>query len=224
MMEITPTASSWPAVIIGVIVGIYWLKVLQLVARTKRTVGRAANFVPPEKLGRVLRFVWIPVVVLWIFLPMLTPFIGQKSEVSGQNSEAGLPWVLQPVSFTGSAIVGWTAVAVAVVAFAITWVCWIKMGTSWRMGIDPDEKTKLVFNGPYAYVRHPIYGLSQVLMIAALCALPSPLMLVITVLHLALMQWEVRREEKYLVQLHGPSYGDYMRKVGRFVPRITRWR
>src|ERR1035437_363839 len=104
-MLITTTPSSWPAVIIGLIVGIYWLKVLQLVARTKRTVGRAANFVPPEPLGRLLRFVWIPVVVLLIFLPMLTPFI------------AGLPVGLAPVSFIGSAIVGWIAVAVAVIAF-----------------------------------------------------------------------------------------------------------
>jgi protein-S-isoprenylcysteine O-methyltransferase Ste14 len=210
-MFITTTPSSWAAVIIGLMIGVYWLKVMQLVARTKKTVGRAANFVPPEPLGRLLRLVWIPVVVLWIFVPMLTPFI------------EGLPAGLAPVRFTGDVVVGWIAVAVATVAFAITWVCWIKMGKSWRMGIDPNEKTVLVFNGPYAYVRHPIYGLSQVLMLATLCALPSPLMLVIAALHLALMQWEVRREEKYLVQLHGPAYADYMQRVGRFVPRIARW-
>jgi protein-S-isoprenylcysteine O-methyltransferase Ste14 len=196
-------------------VGIYWLRVLQLVARTKRAVGRAANFVPPERLGRLLRFIWIPVVLLWIFVPMLTPFM------------VGLPRFLQPVAFAGSGILGWIAVVVAVVAFAITWVCWVKMGTSWRMGIDPNERTTLVFNGPYAYVRHPIYGLSQLLMLASLAALPSPLMLVIAVLHLVLMQWEVRREDHYLVQLHGPAYADYMQRVGRFVPRIWgagRWK
>jgi protein-S-isoprenylcysteine O-methyltransferase Ste14 len=134
-----------------------------------------------------------------------------------------LPWILTPVAYTGQEIVGWIAAAIAAIAFAITWVCWIKMGTSWRMGIDPNERTVLVFNGPYAYVRHPIYGLSQVMMLAAFAAWPSPLMLVVAVLHLILMQWEVRREEKYLVQLHGPAYADYMKQVGRFVPRIGRW-
>lgn len=207
-MWISTIPSSWPAVIIGLIIGIYWLKVLQMVARTKREVGRAANFVPPEKLGRLLRIVWIPVVLLWIFLPLLSPFI------------TGLPWLLRPVTFPGSHILAWLAVLVAVVAFALTWVCWIKMGKSWRMGIDPNEKTTLVFNGPYAYVRHPIYGLSQVLMLAALCAWPSPLMFLVAALHLALMQWEVRREDYYLVQLHGPAYADYMKRVGRFVPRL----
>jgi protein-S-isoprenylcysteine O-methyltransferase Ste14 len=211
-MSITMTPTSWPAVIIAVIMGVYWLKVLALVARTKRDVGRAANFIPPEPLGRVLRLIWIPVVVLWIFLPMVMPFV------------AGLPWGLAPVSFPGEVVAGWAAVGVAVTAFAITWVCWIKMGTSWRMGIDPHERTKLVFNGPYAYVRHPIYGLSQILMVATLVALPTPLMMLLAALHLALMQWEVRREEKYLVQLHGTAYADYMQQVGRFLPRLGSWK
>jgi len=211
-MAITMTPNSWPAVIIGLILAAYWLRVLQMVARTRRTVGRAANFVPPEPLGRLLRIVWIPVVLLWILLPLTTPFL------------TGLPLPLSPAVFAAGAVVGWIAVSVAVVAFVMTWVCWVKMGTSWRMGIDPNERTALVFNGPYAFVRHPIYGLSQALMLATLAALPSLLMLVIAVLHLALMQWEVRREERYLMLLHGAAYADYMQRVGRFVPRVIRWR
>src|SRR4051812_27314001 len=117
-MFISMMPSSWPAVIVGLIIGIYWLKVLQLVARTKRTVGRAANFVPPEPLGRLLRFIWIPVVLLWIFLPLITPFI------------VGLPQWLLPVRYSGDVVVAWLAVVIAVIAFAITWVCWLKMGTS----------------------------------------------------------------------------------------------
>ncbi len=207
-MALTTIPNSWPAVIIGFFMLIYWLRVLMMVARTRRTVGRAANFIPPERAGRLLRFIWIPVVILWVLLPLVMPFV------------AGLPFVLCPVAFEGSTVVGWIAVAVAAVAFGITWICWIKMGTSWRMGIDPNERTTLVFNGPFAYVRHPIYGLSSVLMLTTLAALPSPMMLLVAVLHLALIQSEVRREERYLVLLHGPAYADYMQRVGRFVPRI----
>jgi protein-S-isoprenylcysteine O-methyltransferase Ste14 len=195
-------------VVVGLMMLIYWLRVLQMVVRTRRTVGRAANFIPPERIGRLLRLVWIPVVVLWILLPLITPFV------------VGLPWALCPMAFASSGVVGWMAVAVAAVAFGVTWICWIKMGTSWRMGIDPNERTTLVFNGPFAYVRHPIYGLSSVMMLATLATLPSPVMLVVAALHWALIQWEVRREEQYLVLLHGPAYANYMQRVGRFVPRI----
>jgi protein-S-isoprenylcysteine O-methyltransferase Ste14 len=211
-MSLSITPFSWPAVIIGLILGVYWLCVLMLVWRTKRTVGRAANFVPPERLGRLLRWIWVPVVLLWIFLPMLMPFV------------VGLPWGLAPISFPGDSLLQWVAVLVTVVAFAITCVCWIKMGSSWRMGIDPNERTALVVTGPFAYVRNPIYGLSQLLVLTALCALPSPVMLVIALLHMGLMQWEVRREEQCLLQLHGAPYAAYMQNVGRFLPRLRAWK
>jgi len=210
-MSITSSPSSWQAVIVGLIIGIYWLCVLWLVAKTKRDVGRAANFVPPEPLGRLIRVVWYPLVLAWIFLPLLTPFV------------TGLPRGFVPIAFPGADVIGWIAVGVALAAFLITCVCWAKMGKSWRMGIDPNERTQLVFNGPYAYVRHPIYGLSQVLVLSTLAALPTPTMLLVTILHMTFMQWEVRREDKYLVQLHGTAYADYIKRVGRFMPRIGGW-
>ena len=96
------------------------------------------------------------------------------------------------------------------------------MGTSWRMGIDPNDKTQLIFSGPYAFVRHPIYGLSSLIMIATLAAVPSPLMILAGVVHLALLQWEARREEHYLIQLHGDEYRNYRQRTGRFFPRSFR--
>jgi protein-S-isoprenylcysteine O-methyltransferase Ste14 len=113
----------------------------------------------------------------------------------------------------------WTAVAVAVGAWVATLVCWKKMGKSWRMGINPAEKTQLIVSGPYAYVRHPIYALSSVLVIASAVAVPTILMICVAVVHCALLQWEARREERYLLGVHGQPYADYVGSVGRFVPR-----
>ena len=87
------------------------------------------------------------------------------------------------------------------------------------MGIDPGERTQLVFTGPYAYVRHPIYALSSLLMVASMIAVPTLPMIVIGVVHLMFLQWEARREEQYLVHTHGADYEQYLKRVGRFVPR-----
>ena len=92
------------------------------------------------------------------------------------------------------------------------------------MGIDPNEKTRLVLNGPFAYVRHPIYGLSQVLVIMTVLVYPSALMIVIAMLHVLFMQWEVRREDRYLVATHGEPYAKYQQHVGRFIPRLKPYR
>jgi len=210
-MSMSRVPQSWPAFLVGLIILTYWIKVLQLVRKTKRDVGRAANFIPPERLGRMIRVIWIPVVALWVIVPLVTVFLSDP------------PAFLRPIAaVSNNPLLTWTAFAIAVVAYAVTWVCWIKMGKSWRMGIDPNEKTQLILTGPYAYVRHPIYGLSSLIMMMTMIVVCSPLMLIVGVLHILFMQWEVRREDKTLVAVHGAVYADYQAKVGRFFPKFFR--
>jgi len=198
----------WPALIVGLILLTYWVRVLQMVRKARKTAGHDANFIPREPLGRALRILWIPTVFLWIFVPIVVAFYVPKL------------WFFRPMFY--QPIAQWIAVAVAIVAFAITWLCWINMGKSWRMGINPEEKTELVFSGPFAYVRNPIYGLSQLLMLCAIIVAPLPLMLVVGLIHVLFMQWEVRREERYLLSQHGDAYRGYLENVGRFIPKSLR--
>jgi protein-S-isoprenylcysteine O-methyltransferase Ste14 len=199
---------NWPALAIGLIVGFYWARVIKLVLKTRLDTGRAANFVPPELLGRILRIIWYPTVTAWIVVPLIIAFARR------------LPPPLIPL-YTDP-LITWPAVAVASAALYGTLICWRKMGRSWRMGIDPGEKTQLVFTGAYAYVRHPIYALSSLLMLASAAAVPAPLMIALAVIHLTFLPGEARREERYLVQLHGADYGSYLSHVGRFIPKALR--
>lgn len=194
-----------PGLCVGLIVGAYWARVLRMIVKTRRRTGSAANFLPPELLGRLLRFLWLPTVALWIVVPLGAALLA--------NPPAPLSLLYdQPM-------IGWIGVAAALAALVATVVCWKRMGTSWRMGIDPSEKTRLVVTGPYAFVRHPIYALSSALMVASVVAIPVPLMIVVACIHLILLQWEARREEKHLSGVHGEQYEEYLSRVGRFVPK-----
>ena len=44
----------WPGIVIGLLVGAYWARVLKLVLKARRETGRSANFLPPEPLGRAI--------------------------------------------------------------------------------------------------------------------------------------------------------------------------
>jgi protein-S-isoprenylcysteine O-methyltransferase Ste14 len=189
---------------LGLIIGGYWLRVMRMARKARQRTGRAGNLVPPEPVGRMLRLLWTPIVLLWIGQPFVAALVHTP------------PRALRPV--WANAWVAWAGVLVAGAAFWLTRVCWRTMGRNWRMGIDPAERTSLVINGPFRYVRHPIYALSQLMMIAAVAAVPSPLMIAAGVLHLVLLQWEARREEAHMLSTHGEAYSSYCSRVGRFLP------
>jgi protein-S-isoprenylcysteine O-methyltransferase Ste14 len=152
--------------------------------------------------------VWIPVVVVWVAHPFFTAVARWA------------PLPLRPVY--ESAWVAWPAAVCAGVCLWASRVCWKTMGKNWRMGIDPGEQNALVVAGPFAYVRHPIYALSQGMMVVTVVAIPSPVMIAAGVVHVLLLQWEARREEGHLKGVHGSKYDEYCAGVGRFIPRLRR--
>jgi protein-S-isoprenylcysteine O-methyltransferase Ste14 len=194
--------------VLGLILASYWGRVLRMAYKARQKTGRAANLVPPEPLGRALRIIWAPAIAVWIAQPFVTALAARS------------PWPWRPLYYNPW-LAGIGAIVVAV-CFVATRACWKKMGRAWRMGIDLHENTPLIATGPFAYVRHPIYALSQAMMLASLAAIPSPLMFAAAVVHITLLQWESRREERHLLRVQGEQYEKYCRNVGRFLPKHLR--
>jgi protein-S-isoprenylcysteine O-methyltransferase Ste14 len=117
----------------------------------------------------------------------------------------------------------WTGLVLALAGIALTLHAQMAMGTSWRIGVDPDERTELVTSGPFALVRNPIFatmiptGLGLALMVPSAVALLGFAALVIA------LELQVRLvEEPYLLAQHGEAYRAYARRTGRFLPGIGR--
>lgn len=198
------TSNQVPSLLTGIILAIYWARVLRMAAKTRQRTGNAANLFPAEPLGRALRLLWFPAVGLWI----AAPFLALRSHHP--------PTALWPMPLA----ISWTAAGVVLLCLIASWICWRRMGKDWRMGINPDEKTHLIITGPYAYVRHPIYAISTVMALTSVLAAPSVLMFSAALVHAMLLQWESRREEQYLLRTHGEAYRGYCQTVGRFLPRL----
>jgi protein-S-isoprenylcysteine O-methyltransferase Ste14 len=203
-------------VLLGLVISYYWARVLHLVRKIRRKTGASAQLLPAEPLGRVLRVVWYPTVAGWI----AGPFVAAGLALRQQSDFGSLPIVLRP--WLVSPLLYLPATAIALLAFVATLICWKRMGSSWRMGINPGEKTSLVVTGPYAFVAHPIYGLQQLLVLASLAILPTPWMLAVAVIEVLFLNWEASREERHLVSVHGDLYANYRKQVGRFLPRSWR--
>ncbi len=101
----------------------------------------------------------------------------------------------------------------------------LAMGASWRIGVDPSEKTALVTRGPFAVVRNPIYSAMLPALLGLALTTPSLLALAAWVAEVTAIELQVRFvEEPYLASVHGAAFADYCARVGRFVPWLGRSR
>ena len=112
-------------------------------------------------------------------------------------------------------------VALTLLGLAVTWVAQGQMGASWRFGPDREAPPPLVTHGIFGVVRNPIY-LSMVLASTGMfLLLPDAFSLALWGLTVASLNVLVRLEEEFLRGVHGEAYEAYLRRVGRFLPRLS---
>jgi len=96
------------------------------------------------------------------------------------------------------------------------------MGRHWKMAVTPSEKQTLITDGPFARVRHPIYGYQILLMLVSAIVVPTIPMLVLAIVHVTVMTAKARHEERHLLGTHGDEYASYVQRTRRFFPRLSR--
>jgi protein-S-isoprenylcysteine O-methyltransferase Ste14 len=113
--------------------------------------------------------------------------------------------------------------ALMAAGFVVTVVAQLDMGASWRIGVDPGERTALVTHGLFRRVRNPIYTGMLAATLGVLFLVPGVPSLAGFALALLGLEIHVRKvEEPHLLRAHGDHYRAYARAVGRFVPGIGR--
>lgn len=106
---------------------------------------------------------------------------------------------------------------------AATFMAQLAMGTSWRIGVDPDERTDLVVAGPFALVRNPIFAAMVSTALGLALLVPSWVAILGLIGLLVALELQVRMvEEPYLRTVHGADYARYAARVGRFLPGVGR--
>ena len=98
-----------------------------------------------------------------------------------------------------------------------------QMGASWRIGVDPSEKTGLVMGGPFAFARNPIFSGMIAVALGLALLVPNALALLAVAALVVGVEIQVRLvEEPYLVKQHGDAYLSWARRTGRFIPGFGR--
>lgn len=157
-----------------------------------------------------------------------TGIVGLRRDASPTERVAGALFVISFVigalaPFVGAPVLdtAWLGLALTLVATLATFGVQLAMSRSWRIGVDPSERTELVTSGPFAVVRNPIFSVMMIASVGLLLACPTPLAIASPVLLAIALELQVRVvEEPYLSRVHGEAYAAYARRTGRFVPGV----
>jgi protein-S-isoprenylcysteine O-methyltransferase Ste14 len=130
---------------------------------------------------------------------------------------------VEPIAALDTTPVHVAGLALALAGIAATFYAQVAMGTSWRIGVDPAERTELVTSGPFALVRNPIFAAMLPTALGLTMLVPSWVALAGLAGLAVALELQVRVvEEPYLLQVHGDVYARYAAGVGRFVPGVGR--
>ena len=181
-----------------------------MVVRLRRKTHTLVGLVPEQGVERLMWLFWVPMVAAWCTLPYLALF--------RTAPPLGIPEFARLLP--AYAVLRWAAMVIAVVSLICTAQCWARMGTDWRMDVSASAPTKLITDGMFRHVRHPIYAFSMLLVACSAVIVPTIPMLVVAVVNIVLVNLKARHEERHLLRAHGESYQRYLRRTGRFFPRL----
>ncbi len=138
--------------------------------------------------------------------------------IPGVYAVTGWPALADYGFYPAQSWAGVLAIAASLVLFRVTHK---QLGRMWSVTLEMREGHKLVTDGLYAHVRHPMYSsfalfaLAQVLLLQNWIAGPIGL-----VGFCILFFVRVPDEERVMVETFGEEYRGYMRRTARIIPWI----
>lgn len=136
-----------------------------------------------------------------------------------------LVYLLNPIwmAWSKMGLPDWTRwLGVALGALCVPGIYWLfsSIGT----GITPVSATrrehKLSTSGPYRWVRHPLYTIGSSFIVSFGLMADNWFIALMGILAFIAMAIRTPREEANLIEKFGDEYRDYMRRTGRFLPKL----
>lgn len=137
----------------------------------------------------------------------------------------GVAWIINPAWMEWArvpipAILRWTGIIVAAVG-GILWTWAVHhLGKNLTDTVITRQQSYLVTTGPYRWVRHPFYVACVMALCGSLATSNWFIILGSAIAWFAFLLPRTRIEEQNLITRFGDDYRNYMRRVGRFWPRL----
>ena len=107
-------------------------------------------------------------------------------------------------------------------ASSVVLVAWTHraLGEQYSAELAIQKDHALVTNGPYAKTRHPMYTALNMFSLSIAVVTSNLVIMFFAVLVAVPFPWIAEEEERMLLETFGDEYREYMRRTGRFFPKI----
>ncbi len=123
-----------------------------------------------------------------------------------------------------SDLLGWIAVSILSAGLLLFWYSHYTIGHYWSIQVQFKQAHRLVTDGPYCYVRHPLYTALFVGYLGTLLALQSWTLAAWFPVFVASYLLFAREEENVMEHGFGDTYRAYRRQTGMFLPKWAKIR
>jgi len=147
--------------------------------------------------------------------------------ISGISADLlSVVWVIHPAWLSWSSMLlpnwlRWIGAAVGVVAVWLGYLSHRTLGSSLSPTLKTKESHQLVAQGIYRWICHPMYTSIFTLLAAYFLLSANWLIGVLGLFYSLLLVERVGHEEMMMLDVFGEEYRQYMRRTGRFFPRLT---
>jgi protein-S-isoprenylcysteine O-methyltransferase Ste14 len=116
-------------------------------------------------------------------------------------------------------MLAWIGVLVASAALIMFYLTHRALGRNWSISLDVREGHRLVTDGIYRHVRHPMYTAFWLWAVAQAFLLPNWVSGISGLVGFGTLYcFRVSREERLMLEAFGEAYRDYMARTARLIP------
>lgn len=115
----------------------------------------------------------------------------------------------------------WLGVGLGVVCVTLIYWMFNSIGSGITPTVATRSKHKLVTKGPYRWIRHPLYTFGTAFFLSFALMADSWFIAVMAILAIVLLSIRLPTEEALLIEKFGDEYREYMKRTGRYLPKIA---
>lgn len=130
-----------------------------------------------------------------------------------------LPWILwfQLSSITW---IRWLGMPIAILCIPALYWTHHTLGKQYSANLEIQSDHKIITDGPYSRIRHPMYAVFIVFSVAMALLTLNLLIIFFSILISISFPSIVKQEELMLIDTFGDDYRAYVKRTGRFLPKF----